>query len=150
MDSTQTFRFTTVTFGINSSPFLLAGTTYYHLDNHTKETFLCQEIKKDLYVDNLVLTTDTLEDAANICEKFKQMFQEIHMNLREFTSNNARLMYAVKESDKSTQQFPKLLGIVWDASRDTIQLSFHLPIHPEIMKRRVIAQLEQSTIHSNG
>ncbi|KAK6735279.1 hypothetical protein RB195_018457 [Necator americanus] len=42
LDNIQTFRFTRVTFGIKSSPFLLAGTTYYHLDNHTEEAPLCE------------------------------------------------------------------------------------------------------------
>ncbi|KAK6735467.1 hypothetical protein RB195_018589 [Necator americanus] len=141
LDNIQTFRFTRVTFGIKSSPFLLAGTTYYHLDNHTEEAPLCQKIKKNSYVDNLILTTDTLEDAVNIYDKSKQLFQEIYMDLRELTSNNTRLMEVIKESDKSTQQCPKVLGIVWDESRDMIQLSCHPPIHSDVTKRRVMGTI---------
>ncbi|KIH54673.1 hypothetical protein ANCDUO_15178 [Ancylostoma duodenale] len=140
IDNIQTFRFTRVTFGIKSSPFLLAGTTYYHLDNNGNEKSLSQEIKENLYVDNLIMTTDT-ENAVNIYNKSKQIFQEIHMNIREFTSNNAHLMEEIKESDKSTQQCPKVLGIVWDASGDMIQLSCNIPIHPKVTKRVVMSTI---------
>ncbi|EPB76641.1 Pao retrotransposon peptidase [Ancylostoma ceylanicum] len=141
VDNIQTFRFTRVTFGIKSSPFLLAGTTYYHLDNNTKETSMAQEIKENLYVDNLILTTDTLEGAVNIYDKSKKMFQEIHMNLREFTSNSTLLTEELKASDRATQQCPKVLGIVWNAPRDVIQLSCHIPIHPKITKRVVMSTI---------
>ncbi|KIH44215.1 hypothetical protein ANCDUO_25766 [Ancylostoma duodenale] len=110
IDNIQTFRFTRVTFGIKSSPFLLARTTYYHLDNDTKEKSLSQEIKENLYVDNLIMTTDTLENAVNIYNKSKQIFQEIRMNIREFTTNNAHLMEAIKESDKPNTTMPSSIG----------------------------------------
>uniref|UniRef100_A0A183GNK0 DUF1758 domain-containing protein n=1 Tax=Heligmosomoides polygyrus TaxID=6339 RepID=A0A183GNK0_HELPZ len=59
----QVFRVTRVTFDLKSSPFLLAAATQYHLDNYEGEASLVQGISRNLYVDNLVLTTNTLEEA---------------------------------------------------------------------------------------
>ncbi|KIH63232.1 Pao retrotransposon peptidase [Ancylostoma duodenale] len=111
------------------------------INNYAKETSLSQNIKENLYVDNLILTTDTLKDAVNIYNKSKQMFQEIHMNLREFTSNSVLLTNELKESDRSAQQCPKVLGIIWDASRDMIQLSCNVPITTKVTKRVVMSKI---------
>ena len=45
-DKPQTFRFTRVTFGIISSPYLLGATVEFHLKNHNSE--LANLLKKDL------------------------------------------------------------------------------------------------------
>ncbi|ETN70133.1 hypothetical protein NECAME_14971 [Necator americanus] len=78
----QTLRFTRVTFGIKSSPFLLTRTMYYHLKSYKTESDIVQELKDNLYVDNLILTTDSIDRAIHLYKRSKQMFQDLNMNLR--------------------------------------------------------------------
>uniref|UniRef100_A0A7I4Y5S6 DUF1758 domain-containing protein n=1 Tax=Haemonchus contortus TaxID=6289 RepID=A0A7I4Y5S6_HAECO len=49
LENIWTLRFTRVTFGLNSSPFLLAATTHYHLNSYTNDKRLVEEIKNNLF-----------------------------------------------------------------------------------------------------
>ncbi|KAK5970963.1 hypothetical protein GCK32_012130 [Trichostrongylus colubriformis] len=50
-----------------------------------------------MYVDNLVLTVDTVDEAIQYYQRSKQMFQDLNMNLREFASNDISLMQCMKK-----------------------------------------------------
>ncbi|KIH43762.1 hypothetical protein ANCDUO_26226, partial [Ancylostoma duodenale] len=77
----KVLRFTRVTFGLNTSPFLLAGTIHFHLDQYKEDPQLVPEIKENLYVDNLILTVDTPEESLYVYFKTKQVFNDLKMNL---------------------------------------------------------------------
>ena len=65
-DRTRVMRFTRVTFGLNCSPFLLNATVKYHLsfyDGH-KAT---EELKNNLYVDDLLTGTDDQKRVQQTC-----------------------------------------------------------------------------------
>lgn len=57
-------RFTTVPFGIISSPFLLTATIQYHMSSTNK--IQLKEIAAKCYVDNLVTCTKTTEQAQTV------------------------------------------------------------------------------------
>ncbi|RCN27688.1 hypothetical protein ANCCAN_26576 [Ancylostoma caninum] len=138
LNKTVTFRFTRVTLGLKSSRFLLAGATHYHLDRYENESNMVQDIKRNLYVDNLLLTTGTTEEAVGIYRQTKQIFQDLNTNLREFWSNDNHLMETINETDKTSGTSPKVLGILWDVKKDTILVSVSLPDTPLVTKRTVI------------
>uniref|UniRef100_A0A7I4YTA2 DUF1758 domain-containing protein n=1 Tax=Haemonchus contortus TaxID=6289 RepID=A0A7I4YTA2_HAECO len=127
VENTIKFRFTRVTFGLKSSPFLLVAAIRYHLNTYQTEDDSIRDIKKNMYVDNLILTTDTLEEAIHVYRRTKQMFQEINMNLREFSSNNHLLVDAITGKDRAIETHPKVLGLLWDTNSDTILASCHFP-----------------------
>uniref|UniRef100_A0A183FAA1 CCHC-type domain-containing protein n=1 Tax=Heligmosomoides polygyrus TaxID=6339 RepID=A0A183FAA1_HELPZ len=58
------YRFTRVTFGLNASPFLLSATIRFHLESE-ENTSLAKEINTNLYVDNLFLTAETVEEGLH-------------------------------------------------------------------------------------
>ncbi|EPB65880.1 zinc knuckle, partial [Ancylostoma ceylanicum] len=87
-DNIVTYRFTRVTFGLNVSPFLLAGTVTYHLHHVVENKELAKEIKDNLYVDNLILAARTPEDLAKKVVDSREIFQDMGMNLREFLAND--------------------------------------------------------------
>ncbi|KIH51420.1 hypothetical protein ANCDUO_18494, partial [Ancylostoma duodenale] len=135
------FRFTRVTFGLLSSPFLLAVTTHYHLDQYEDDRILVKEIKENLYVDNLLLTADTVEDAIKVYSRTKEMFNALNMNLREFVSNEQDLMSAIASHDKSAEVTPKVLGIKWDSTHDEIQVSCVIPAQEQVTKGKIASSV---------
>ncbi|VDK45704.1 unnamed protein product, partial [Cylicostephanus goldi] len=86
-DNIKTMRFTRVTFGLNVSPFLLGRTIQFHLEHFEQDHELAQEIRENLYVDNLILSAQTVEDAKIKALRARNIFEEMRMNLREFASN---------------------------------------------------------------
>uniref|UniRef100_A0A1I7W6R0 DUF1758 domain-containing protein n=1 Tax=Heterorhabditis bacteriophora TaxID=37862 RepID=A0A1I7W6R0_HETBA len=126
------YRFTRVTFGINASPFLLA----FHLENgKDKHTKLTEEIQHNLYVDNLLLGAETID------ERTKNLFNKLNMNLREFMSNNKDFVKHIQSVDLANNQVPKVLGIPWDSGKDEILLRCLLPEKESVTKRTVSQQL---------
>ncbi|EYC23457.1 hypothetical protein Y032_0015g2655 [Ancylostoma ceylanicum] len=140
-DNVRTLRFTRVTFGLKCSPFLLAGTTYFHLDQYTDEKELVEEVKRNLYVDNLLLTANTRQETSHFYQRTKCMFQDLNMNLREFTSNDQDLMQFIPAHDRSVNLNPRLLGITWNSSTDQFLLSCKIPKTSPVTKRTVTSAI---------
>ncbi|KAL6726761.1 hypothetical protein Aduo_008698 [Ancylostoma duodenale] len=123
------------------SPFLLAATTHYHLDQYEHDRKLVEEMKENLYVDNLILCVDTAEEATYTCSRTKQMFKELNMNLREFASNNPETMKSIPDKDRSSEHVPKVLGIKWDSATDHLDISCSLENNPRVTKRIVASAI---------
>ncbi|KAK6742671.1 hypothetical protein RB195_010118 [Necator americanus] len=87
-DNMVIYRSTRVTFGLICSPFLLAGTIKHHLENYATNKNVAREIKRNTYVDNVVLTSPSTTDAVNLYKESKRIFEDMNMNLREFLSND--------------------------------------------------------------
>ncbi|VDK45408.1 unnamed protein product, partial [Cylicostephanus goldi] len=139
-NNVQTLRFTRVTFGLMPSPFLLAATTHYHLDQY-KDTKLVKEMKENLYVDNLILCTDQTEGAIKLYHTTKGMFQDLKMNLREFVSNDKETMQAIACKDKSPELAPKVLGIKWDSVKDAFAITCRMKKGTNTTKRTVASTI---------
>ncbi|EYC45476.1 hypothetical protein Y032_0426g1250 [Ancylostoma ceylanicum] len=137
----RVLRFTRVTFGLLSSPFLLAATIHYHLDQYEEDTTLVKEIKENLYVDNLLLTADTVDDAITVYMRTKEIFNALKMNLREFVSNEQNLMSTIDGQDKSTEVIPKVLGIRWNSISDEIHISCAISAQEQVTKRKIASSI---------
>ncbi|EYC41333.1 hypothetical protein Y032_0573g163 [Ancylostoma ceylanicum] len=58
-DNIAVYRFTRVTFGLKSSPFLLAATIKFHVEHDEANKMITEDIHNNLYVDNLFMTAET-------------------------------------------------------------------------------------------
>ena len=76
------YRFRRVAFGVISSPFLLAATVKHHL--HTINTPLAAEIAENIYVDNVMFSCESANEAYKKYQTSKEIFASAGMNLREF------------------------------------------------------------------
>ncbi|KAK6762757.1 hypothetical protein RB195_023461 [Necator americanus] len=87
-DNILTYRFASVTFGLNVSPFLLGATVHYHLRNAIQDKELEKEIRENFYVDNLILAAETKQEALRKSTDSRKIFADMGMNLRELLSKD--------------------------------------------------------------
>ena len=80
--SLDMYRFCRVPFGIVCSPFLLAGTIKFHLKQFGGA--VAQLINNNIYVDNVMLGANSVEQAHKIYFESKRIFQKASTNLREW------------------------------------------------------------------
>ena len=66
-------------FGIISSPFLLAATINFHLQQ--SDLPLVRKVKENIYVNNVITGVDTLSDAKDLYTEAKSLFSAASMNL---------------------------------------------------------------------
>ncbi|KAH7698276.1 Pao retrotransposon peptidase family protein [Aphelenchoides avenae] len=115
-DNLIEYRFERVPFGLKSAPYLLAGVIKLHLER--VGTPLALEMLKNCYVDNVLLTADSVDEALAKYREAKEIFAQIGMPLREFASNSAEFNAAVDPADRADLTKLKELGIRWDILSD--------------------------------
>lgn len=84
----MTQRMTRVSFGTAASTFLLMATIQYEVRPVERRSPLTARLIKDsIYVDNVMLGGQPIEDATKMYHKVKEIFQTDAMNLQKWTSN---------------------------------------------------------------
>ena len=117
----QEYRFCRVPFGIISSPCLLAATLEYHLKLFN--TLVAENIRKNIYVDNVITGSSTVENAISFYNEAKQIFQKAGMNLRDWASNSKTVLSRISDQDNSNTEKMKILGLSWIVSTDQMNLN---------------------------
>jgi hypothetical protein len=132
----ETLRFTRVPFGLTSSPFLLGGVIEQHLENCKSENpEIVEEIKRGLYVDDLIGGGETTSKAQNLKESAISILGEACFKLHKWHSNEPILETDNQPSSEPERSYAKeqlgvekgetkLLGLAWDKRRDTIGVTF--------------------------
>ncbi|KAK6730280.1 hypothetical protein RB195_007005 [Necator americanus] len=126
---------------IHYIPHQAIHTTHFHLDHYKKDIQLVTEIKDNLYVDNLLLTADTTEEAVRIYKRTKMIFNDLKMNLREFVSNKEEVMGAKDSKDRSSKKSLKILGIKWYTSTDQFEIACTVSLEKNVTKRTVASAI---------
>lgn len=116
----QIYRFCRIPFGIISSPFLLAATINYHLQE--SDSPVAKKLQGDIYVDNVITGVSTLSDAKDLYLEAKSLFAAASMNLREWASNSKEFMDFISQKDQAGKFGHKVLGINWDLINDTLSV----------------------------
>ena len=116
----QEYRFCRVPFGVISSPFLLGATIHNHLEQYEHE--LAAKLKDDIYVDNLITGTDSVEETVKLYHTAKTIFKEASMNLREWSTNSQQVNQIIDFKDRASCDNVKVLGYTWNVENDCIGL----------------------------
>ena len=119
-NNVQIYRFCRVPFGVISSPFLLAATISYHLQQSDNQ--FAEVLKRDIYVDNVITGVNTVEEAKALYSGAKSLFRTASMNLWEWASNSQQFMEFIPPADKAANSEQKILGIKWNLSNDTLSV----------------------------
>ena len=81
-------RFTRVTFGVSSSPFLLNATIQHHMEKYrTVDHIFVDKFERSIYVDDVSFGADDEDKAFELYTKSKQWLMEGGFNLRKFVTN---------------------------------------------------------------
>ena len=79
-------------FGLTSSPFLLGGVIEQHLDNwESRMPEAVAELRKSLYVDDLLSGGVTVEEAQEVKQQAVEIFEDATFTLHKWHSNEAEL-----------------------------------------------------------
>ena len=149
-NDTVIYRFTRALFGLTCSPFLLNGVLSVHLKSwESKRPELVKEIRKNLYVDDLMTGGATVTEvkekkiqASKIFEDATFKLHKWHSNVKELESpsnNDEEITFAKQELGDKKQQ-TKLLGLPWDKSKDSLSVTLEQEEH-STTKRTVLSQL---------
>ena len=128
----QEYRFCRIPFGVISSPFLLGATVETHLELYGSE--VAMKLKDDIYVDNVITGTNSIEDAVHLYREAKLIFRKASMNFRELVSNHSQVNQIIEKEDMAICESTKVLGHTWTIESDTISL------------KRSNSQLEQTQL----
>ncbi|XP_047998158.1 uncharacterized protein LOC125235603 [Leguminivora glycinivorella] len=123
-DNIVQYRFCRVTFGVISSPFLLAATIRYHISRTNKS--LLPVIADKCYVDNLVTSVQSREEALKLYAQTRNSFNELGMNIRDWMSNDKEFMDKIPKQERAKPESEmKILGLVWNLENDTLRLNLN-------------------------
>ncbi|KAI5732054.1 hypothetical protein M8J77_020456 [Diaphorina citri] len=127
-------RFKRVPFGIVSSPFLLTATIKHHLSQiNTVEAIT---IANSLYVDNLILSVDSLEEGRSIFETASSSFNELSMNIREWNSSCNELMTSIPDNKQCQKSVLSVLGLEWNVKNDTLGIATNIDLFDKPVKTK--------------
>ncbi|PIC44609.1 hypothetical protein B9Z55_004919 [Caenorhabditis nigoni] len=138
-DNLIEYRFTRIPFGMRCSPFLLAATIRHYLQ--MSKDAISREIELNLYVDNIMVTTDDPQEVAIKVQKVKKEFAKMNMNVREFASNKQEVINKLPIEDRAESHRVKFLGYVWDTTADTLAVKIPEPKQGHPTKRDVASFL---------
>ncbi|XP_063447041.1 uncharacterized protein LOC134726564 [Mytilus trossulus] len=82
----QTYRFKSVLYGATCSPFMLNAMILKHLQRYNSTIATLME--RDLYVDNILTSLQSEDDAITYYTEARTMIKEAGFNIRSWTSNS--------------------------------------------------------------
>ena len=124
----------------------------YHLQSlEDRKPDAVAEIKKSLYVDDLISGSTTVEKAKQLRDGAIEIFEDAKFTLHKWNSNEDEIQpkEAEVQSDDSTyakQQLgakaneSKILGLPWDEAKDILNVVYP-QIHADATKRSILASL---------
>ena len=111
-------------FGAAPSPFLLQATVQYHLDKSANNSdCVAKDLKESMYMDNVVTGVADDKQAVIYYTHSRELLATAGMNLRQWTTNSKVLKQKVKENNSGAPEIVKVLGLVWNAEKDTLSLN---------------------------
>ena len=93
LGTTLMLSFVSFIMGVTSSPFLLNATLRHHLGKYLGSELkeLVQKVLEDLYVDDLVSGSESVEQGKFLFEKSKKVMSDAGFELRKWVTNDPKL-----------------------------------------------------------
>ena len=167
---TETLRFTRALFGLTCLPFPLAAVVEHHLDSwEAREPELVADIRRSLYVDDLLSGKPTVASAMELKEGAIKIFEDAKFTLHKWHSNEPELednelkpeceksevkqerdmnqveaepdqTFAKQQLTRFNQSQSSLLGLTWNKQED--EISVVIPkMETSVTKRELLRNL---------
>ncbi len=99
----KVYRFKRVLIGANDSPCIAISVVHHHLEKIAKEkphlSNLCKLIKNNLYVDDLVISLKTEDEAIKMRREISEIFKSMKMKIRKWASNSTKVLQTIPKED---------------------------------------------------
>ena len=152
----KTYQMCCHLFGATSSP-AVASFALQHAAEQNNEKFsdeAVQTVKNDFYVDDCLMSVDSVEEAQNLVKEVSEICAEGGFNVEKFVSNNRDVLNSISEEKraKSYQQIDltsaelpadRTLGMIWNVEEDCFE--FYVQLQDKPITRRGILSV-RSTI----
>ena len=120
----RTYRMTSVTFGIISSPFQAIDVVLKNADRlEASHPLAAALVRSCLYMDDLLGTFHTTETARRAVDEVHSFFEEAGMTPHKYATNKGEILEKVPLEAKSNDDLTKVLGLVWDTHEDELLLN---------------------------
>lgn len=142
---------TTVVFGFVCSPYLAIRTLRQLIaDEGDKYPLAARVLKKQVYVDDLILGAHSLEEALLLQKETIQLLSKGGFDLRKWISNCPELVSNMPRShlekplhfQSSDNPFYSVLGIKWVSETDQFAYRLQIPDKP-LTKRNILSAIAQ-------
>ncbi|XP_015121728.1 uncharacterized protein LOC107044383 [Diachasma alloeum] len=142
----ETYELQTVTFGLAPAPYLAVRCLHQLADDERERFPLASaKLKQDLYVDDLLTGTSTLEEALQLLNEIIDLLSTGGFNLRQCASNSPDVLHGLPDSTVNIQLLGeddsalKTLGVRWDSKTDTIVYTINPIATRDTVTMRTIA-----------
>ncbi|XP_075163779.1 uncharacterized protein LOC142236428 [Haematobia irritans] len=141
------YELKTVTFGVNSAPFL-AVSTLHHLAKEVQATHprASDILMNSMYVDDVLAGAHTLSDAKLAQNELISVLQSAGFPLRKWMANSSELLDHIPREHLlnaelltlSESSNTKMLGIRWNAKSDVFLFDVPLMERPNTYTKRIV------------
>lgn len=147
------YRLRTVTYGLTTAPYL-AIKSLHHIAQQNAEMYPLGSkcLRKNLYVDDAMAGSNSLQEALMIQEQLNKILQSAGFKLRKWCANHPALLQGIPQKDKAPQLdigndencSIKTLGLTWHPKSD----EFEITTTPgsddtKLTKRKILSEIAQ-------
>ena len=146
----RVYRFMRALFGLTCLPFLLGGVIDQHLELwQQREPEIVAELRKNLYVDDLLTGGITVAEAQEKKTKMTNVLSDATFKLHKWNASekelegddvNGESQTFVKQQLNVKSSNSKLLGLAWDKELDMLTITFPQE-SPSTTKRGILSKL---------
>jgi len=138
----EVYRFKAILFGATSSQFILNATIDHHLRSYREPSHVIEAIRRNIYVDNLLLTASTEENLVAMYQVGNQVFNDASLYLREWASNSTAVCRAASADGNADHRAAvPVLGLQWKVAEDVLQLAKPKERAAETTKRGILSHV---------
>ena len=144
-DRLVTYRYKTIIFGFNDSPFILNYVLKYHAEKYAEDKF-SRILKENLYVDNMLVTSNDINFLKKVYTETQHRLEEVGFTLRSWNSNSKEVQSIMTDQGNIASHgnsYEKVLGMKYMLEFDSLQVGeFQLDASANT-KRAVLSQISK-------
>lgn len=146
-ESIKTFQLNTVTYGTTAASFLAIRCLHQIASECEKDhPNIANIIRNDMYVDDLLTSVNTREEAKYVCENISSILLRRGFELRKWKSNDKSVISGLSNDETANEidfsinkeNESKILGLSWHCERDILKYKISNFNSPSIITKRTI------------